>query len=243
MRAAATAGYTTATSVADTLVELGVPFREAHHIVGALVARAEAAGVELTDLADADVRDALGASADPRAQDLATADGIADRLRDAATLESALARPDVIGGTAPHAWRRSCGPRRSAWAGPGGSAVAPRGPATSVASVGVRAARLAGPVDAGPRLAQGTRVVTMAACRRPAVEPSDRWRGQRPAVLGRRRTAVPAIAGLAPTSRSLPDGGEHGLHGAPGSASGSGSVHELVQPTAERPARTARSGP
>ena len=38
MAAAAGDGYTTATSVADTLVELGVPFRAAHHIVGRLVA-------------------------------------------------------------------------------------------------------------------------------------------------------------------------------------------------------------
>ena len=72
MRAAATAGYTTATAVADALVELGVPFREAHHVVGTLVARAETAGVELTALADADVRDALAGAADPRAQELAT---------------------------------------------------------------------------------------------------------------------------------------------------------------------------
>ena len=55
MRAAATTGYTTATAVADALVERGVPFREAHHIVGTLVARAEAAGVELTGLDDADI--------------------------------------------------------------------------------------------------------------------------------------------------------------------------------------------
>jgi argininosuccinate lyase len=101
MRVAATAGYTTATAVADALVELGVPFRAAHHAVGALVARAEQAGVGLTGLTDAEIRDALGASADPRALELATADGIADQLRQAATLESALARPDVIGGTAP----------------------------------------------------------------------------------------------------------------------------------------------
>ena len=50
MLAAATTGFTTATAVADALVEMGVPFRDGHHIVGALVARAEAAGVELTQL-------------------------------------------------------------------------------------------------------------------------------------------------------------------------------------------------
>ena len=65
MLAAATAGYTTATAVADALVELGVPFREGHHIVGSLVARAEAAGVELTELPDGDIAAVLAASADP----------------------------------------------------------------------------------------------------------------------------------------------------------------------------------
>lgn len=99
--AAATAGYTTATAVADALVELGVPFREAHHIVGSLVARAEAAGLELTELTDGDVVAALAASADPVAEGLADAVDIGSRLRHAAVLENALARPDVIGGTAP----------------------------------------------------------------------------------------------------------------------------------------------
>jgi argininosuccinate lyase len=101
MHDAATAGFTTATAVADTLVTSGVPFRAAHHIVGMLVARAEEAGLQLTELADADIGAALAASADPRAQELASADGVAERLRGAATLEAALSRPDVTGGTAP----------------------------------------------------------------------------------------------------------------------------------------------
>jgi argininosuccinate lyase len=52
MRAAATKGYSTATDLADWLVrELKVPFREAHHITGAMVKRAEALGVaELASL-------------------------------------------------------------------------------------------------------------------------------------------------------------------------------------------------
>ena len=101
MLAAATAGYTTATAVADALVELGVPFREGHHIVGSLVARAEAAGVELTALSDQDIAQALAASDDPEAQRLASDPAVAVTLRTAASLENALARPDVIGGTAP----------------------------------------------------------------------------------------------------------------------------------------------
>ncbi len=101
MLAAATSGYTTATAVADALVEMGVPFRDGHHIVGSLVARAEAAGVELTELADTDIAAALAESDDPRARGAASDPEVADELRAAARLENALARPDVIGGTAP----------------------------------------------------------------------------------------------------------------------------------------------
>jgi argininosuccinate lyase len=101
MRAVATTGYTTATAVADELVELGVPFREGHHIVGALVARAEAAGLELIEVSDHDIAQVLADSADPVAQRAASDPAIGGRLRAAARLEDALARPDVIGGTAP----------------------------------------------------------------------------------------------------------------------------------------------
>ncbi len=41
-----------ATDLADDLVRKGVPFRQAHHIVGSLVAEAESLGVSLTDLPD-----------------------------------------------------------------------------------------------------------------------------------------------------------------------------------------------
>jgi argininosuccinate lyase len=52
MRKAATFGYSTATDLADWLVrELNMPFREAHHVTGAVVKVAETAGVaELCDL-------------------------------------------------------------------------------------------------------------------------------------------------------------------------------------------------
>jgi argininosuccinate lyase len=44
-------GFPTATDLADWLVRvLGLPFRDAHHITGALVAKAEAAGIDLADL-------------------------------------------------------------------------------------------------------------------------------------------------------------------------------------------------
>jgi argininosuccinate lyase len=51
LRAAAGAGFSTATDLADWLVRtLGLPFREAHHATGALVKRAEERGVDLPDL-------------------------------------------------------------------------------------------------------------------------------------------------------------------------------------------------
>jgi argininosuccinate lyase len=51
MRAAAGAGFATATDLADWLVRAkGMPFREAHHVTGSLVAKAEGKGVDLPDL-------------------------------------------------------------------------------------------------------------------------------------------------------------------------------------------------
>ena len=51
MRAAASAGFSTATDLADWLVrEAGLPFREAHHVTGSLVAMAEDKGCDLPDL-------------------------------------------------------------------------------------------------------------------------------------------------------------------------------------------------
>jgi len=51
MRAAAGEGYATATDLADWLVRtLKMPFREAHHVTGRIVARAAKAGVALAEL-------------------------------------------------------------------------------------------------------------------------------------------------------------------------------------------------
>jgi argininosuccinate lyase len=48
---AAGAGFSTATDLADWLVrELKMPFRDAHHVTGKLVAKAEAMGVDLAGL-------------------------------------------------------------------------------------------------------------------------------------------------------------------------------------------------
>jgi len=45
-----------ATDLADFLVEQGVAFRQAHHIVGSMVARAEELAVSLPELSDADAQ-------------------------------------------------------------------------------------------------------------------------------------------------------------------------------------------
>ncbi|NNL34382.1 MAG: argininosuccinate lyase, partial [Silicimonas sp.] len=51
LRAAASAGFSTATDLADWLVrEAGLPFRDAHHVTGRLVALAEAEGKDLQEL-------------------------------------------------------------------------------------------------------------------------------------------------------------------------------------------------
>ncbi len=75
MRAAADEGYTTATAVADALVRRGVPFRNAHHVVGSLVAQAEEAGIGLGDVPDSMIGMALGASSDAVAKRLADEPG------------------------------------------------------------------------------------------------------------------------------------------------------------------------
>ncbi|MEZ5922317.1 MAG: argininosuccinate lyase, partial [Parvularculaceae bacterium] len=57
MRKAAMLGYSTATDLADYLVmNLGMPFREAHHATGAIVAAAEKKGLRLDELPLADFR-------------------------------------------------------------------------------------------------------------------------------------------------------------------------------------------
>jgi argininosuccinate lyase len=50
MQAALEHGHLCATDLADLLVGRGVPFREAHHVVGGLVREAEARGIDLGEL-------------------------------------------------------------------------------------------------------------------------------------------------------------------------------------------------
>ncbi len=57
LRAAASSGFSTATDLADWLVRaLGLPFREAHHVTGSLVALAEGKGCDLPELTLAEMQ-------------------------------------------------------------------------------------------------------------------------------------------------------------------------------------------
>jgi argininosuccinate lyase len=89
MREAATRGYSTATDLADWLVrELKLPFREAHHITGAIVKRAEALG--FADLANL-----------PLAEFQAVEPAITEAARAALTVEQSVASRASYGGTSP----------------------------------------------------------------------------------------------------------------------------------------------
>ena len=62
LRVAAAMGFSTATDLADWLVrELGLPFRDAHHVTGSLVAMAEDKGVDLPELSLEDMQSVHGA--------------------------------------------------------------------------------------------------------------------------------------------------------------------------------------
>ena len=88
MRAAAELGYATATDLADWLVrEMGVPFREAHHLTGAAVKLAEQRGVALDALSLADLQ-AIDARID-------------SRVFAALSVDASVASRDSYGGTAP----------------------------------------------------------------------------------------------------------------------------------------------
>ncbi len=113
MAEAAAEGYTTATTLADALVRRGVPFRAAHHIVGALVGRAEVAGIRLlSDVPGTDLAELLAASDDSVAAGLAEDSGAIVELLTRATVEGSLAAADVVGGTSPVRVRAAIGTAR-----------------------------------------------------------------------------------------------------------------------------------
>ena len=88
MKAAAGAGFATATDLADYLVrELGLPFREAHHVTGRVVALAAERGLGLEALSLADLR-----SVEPR---------LTDKVFAVLGVENSVASRTSFGGTAP----------------------------------------------------------------------------------------------------------------------------------------------
>jgi argininosuccinate lyase len=88
MGAAAGAGFSTATDLADWLVrELNLPFRDAHHVTGAAVKRAETLGCDLPGLPLAELQ-----ALEPRIDD-----GVFEVL----TPEASVASRKSYGGTAP----------------------------------------------------------------------------------------------------------------------------------------------
>jgi argininosuccinate lyase len=88
MRKAAEAGYPTATDLADWLVKaLNKPFREAHHIAGALVKAAETQDVALDKLPLAEMQ-----KAEP---------GITEAIFAVLSLDASVNSRDSLGGTAP----------------------------------------------------------------------------------------------------------------------------------------------
>jgi argininosuccinate lyase len=86
-REAATRGYMNATELADYLARKGVPFREAHDAVGRLVLRAIELGVELQDLALAEMQSFSSL--------------IEMDVYDALSLEQTLLTKSQAGGTSP----------------------------------------------------------------------------------------------------------------------------------------------
>ena len=91
-RAAAVENFALATDLADQLVRNGVPFREAHEVIGALVARCEQQGRTFEDLTPDEFREAHPVFADEPP---------------ALGLEAALAARSATGGTAPEAVARA----------------------------------------------------------------------------------------------------------------------------------------
>jgi argininosuccinate lyase len=88
MRLAAASGFSTATDLADWLVRtLKMPFREAHHVAGSLVALAEKQGCDLPDLKLADMQ---------KVESRITRD-----VYKVLTVEASVASRTSFGGTAP----------------------------------------------------------------------------------------------------------------------------------------------
>ncbi|PZQ97984.1 MAG: argininosuccinate lyase [Cereibacter sphaeroides] len=93
LASAAASGFSTATDLADWLVrELGLPFRDAHHVTGTLVAKAEAKGCDLPELTLAQMQ--------------AVHPGITDGVFTVLGVENSVRSRTSYGGTAPDQVRK-----------------------------------------------------------------------------------------------------------------------------------------
>ncbi len=99
MRSAAMQGFATATDLADYLVRKGLPFRDAHEVVGTAVAKCVEKGCDLADLELAELQE--------------FSDSIEQDVFDYLTLEGSVAARDHIGGTAPNQVRAAIARARS----------------------------------------------------------------------------------------------------------------------------------
>ena len=112
LEAAASAGFSTATDLADWLVrEAGLPFREAHHATGALVALAERTGRALPELGLDEMR--------------AVQPAIDEGVFDVLSVRASAASRTSQGGTAPGRVREQAAAWRARLGGRGGAAVDP----------------------------------------------------------------------------------------------------------------------
>ncbi|MEZ9298287.1 argininosuccinate lyase [Vibrio splendidus] len=84
---AAKQGYANSTELADYLVAKGIPFREAHHIVGVTVVAAIAKGCALEELTIAEMKE--------------FSEVIEDDVYDILTIESCLEKRSALGGVSP----------------------------------------------------------------------------------------------------------------------------------------------
>jgi argininosuccinate lyase len=93
MRQAAGENFATATDLADYLVRKGLPFRQAHEVVGRIVRHGIQQGRELLEMPLAELR--------------CFSDLIGEDVRNAISVEASLRARAVAGGTAPESVRAS----------------------------------------------------------------------------------------------------------------------------------------
>jgi argininosuccinate lyase len=102
MYEAAKRGFSTATDLADYVVRKGIPFRDAHEIVGKAVAYGIESGKDLSDMTLQELQQ--------------FSEQISDDVFEVLTLEGSVAARDHIGGTAPNQVRAAAGLAKAALA-------------------------------------------------------------------------------------------------------------------------------